>query len=79
MPKSCITNTSSNSLIDDIEETELVNKLNSKQLTFIKDKDNIKFMNNMRKIMSKYDMDLKQIEDIIVLHLETERNIAEKK
>ena len=49
MPKSCITNTSSNSLIDDIEETELVNKLNSKQLTFIKDKDNIKFMNNMRK------------------------------
>jgi hypothetical protein len=49
MPKSCITNTSSNSLIDDIEETELVNKLNSKQLTFIKDKDDTKFMNNIRK------------------------------
>ena len=47
MPKSCITNTSSNSLIDDIEETELVSKSDSKQLTFIR--DNIRFMNNMRK------------------------------
>ena len=29
--------------------------------------------------MNKYDMDLKRSEEIIVLHLETERNIAEKK
>lgn len=77
MPKSAIKVNGVEDLTEPSDNDDTF-KLNLAQLNFIKNNDNINFMNEIRKLMKKYDLDLSKIAEIIEDYKEKEAKRIER-
>ena len=65
-------------LIEPESENEKKFNLSIKQLNFIQNDDNIKYMNNMIKIMKKYKLETQDVNNIVEKHIQNELKKQER-